>query len=245
MRIVVTGGSGALGSLVVADAQARGHDALAISRRTGVDLSTGEGLAAALDGADAVVHCASNPRRPRPVDVGGTRRLVEAIDPSTHLVHVSIVGCDASPFGYYVAKTEAEQILAAAGRRVTVVRATQFHDFAAMIARTLTKGPLAVSLRGMAVQSVETAWVAGRLVDRAEGPTPEGFVRATDLAGPEVLTMPEITARLRTHDGGRPPKVLQLPAVGGAMKSFANRTNLPSAEVEIGGRTFDEWLARQ
>ncbi|MDT0200522.1 NAD(P)H-binding protein [Nocardioides sp. AE5] len=243
MRIVVTGGSGALGSLVVDEARTRGHDVTAISRRTGVDLATGDGLTEAVRGADAVVHCASNPRKPGPVDVDGTRRLVEALGPQTHLVHVSIVGCDASPFGYYVAKTKAEEILANAGVATTVVRATQFHAFAAMIAGALTKGPVALTLRGLAFQSVETAWVARRLVDHAEAPRPDGFVRATDLAGPEVLTGADIAVRLRRHAGRKAPHVLGLPAVGGAMRSFAQRTNLPGGDVETGGCTFDEWLA--
>jgi uncharacterized protein YbjT (DUF2867 family) len=243
MRIVVTGGAGALGRLVVADAEARGHDVLPASRRTGVDLATGEGLAAAMAGADAVVHCASSPRRPSRVDVDGTRRLVEVLPPEAHLVHVSIVGCDENPFGLYVAKTKAEEILANARRSVTVVRATQFHEFAATIARALTHGPFTVTVRGMAYQSVETAWVARRLVDRAEGSRPEGYARATDLAGPRALPLHEIAARLREHQGRTPPRTLTLPPIGGVLKAFARGTHLPGHDVEIGGATFDEWLA--
>ncbi|NYG59011.1 uncharacterized protein YbjT (DUF2867 family) [Nocardioides daedukensis] len=245
MRIVVTGGAGALGSLVVAEGRSRGHDTASISRRNGVDLATGRGLSEALAGADVVINCASNPRKPAPVDIEGTRHLVQAIEPGTHIVQISIVGCDRNPFGYYRAKTQAEQILAESDRPVTIVRATQFHDFAATMARSLTLGPVALGVRGLACQPVETRWVASRLLDHAEEARPQGCRRATDLAGPAVFTLPEIASRLRTHAGRGVPRVLTLPPVGGVLRSFANRTNLPSGEVEIGGASFDDWLAGQ
>ncbi len=41
------------------------------------DLSTGENLEAAVQGADTIVHCASNPVRPRQTDVAGTELLLQ------------------------------------------------------------------------------------------------------------------------------------------------------------------------
>lgn len=245
MKIMVTGGQGALGREVMADARARGHAVASASRRTGVDLRTGEGLASALDGVDAVIHCASNPRDPRPVDIDGTRRLVEAVGPDTHIVYVSIVGVDVTPYSYYHAKLAAEKLLAEASIPSTVVRATQFHDFAASMARRLMRGPLVVTVGDMRSQPVDIRWVAARMVDHAVGAAPSRPVRATDLAGPDVMRMPQMAAKLRAHDGASAPRVLRIPPVGAAMKAFASGSLLPGDDVEIGGSTFDEWLATQ
>ena len=98
MRIVVTGGAGDLGSRVVREATARGHDVLPASRRTGVDLTTGEGLEDVLLGADTVVHCADDTSRGDTVTVYATRRLADAAaSHGVHLVHISIVGIDQHP----------------------------------------------------------------------------------------------------------------------------------------------------
>jgi uncharacterized protein YbjT (DUF2867 family) len=248
MQVLVTGGSGALGSLVVTELRSRGHQVRAASRRTGVDLATGEGVARAVEGVDAVVHCATRPQSPQRVDVDGTGRLVAAAARQPvvpHVVHVSIVGCDLNPFPYYRAKTEVEHRLELWGRPVTVVRATQFHPFAAAVARLLTLGPVALSVGDMAVQPVDPAWVASRLVDVATSPAPEGFSRATDLAGPEMLTMADVAGLLRGHAGKASPRVVRVPPVGGAMRAFSDRTNLPRGDVEVGGQSFAQWLEGQ
>jgi uncharacterized protein YbjT (DUF2867 family) len=248
MRVLVTGGSGTLGSEVVAELRRRGHEPRSASRRSGVDLATGEGVAEALAGVDAVVHCATRPQRARAVDVEGTRRLAAeaARRPSPpHVVYVSIVGCDANPFPYYRAKARAESLLAAAALPVTVVRATQFHPFAAAVARALTLGPVALSLGDMAVQPADVPWVAGRLVDAACAPAPSGFRRATDLAGPELLSMADVAGALRRHRGATAPRVVRIPPVGGTLRAFSSRTNVPGPSVEVGGRSFSQWLRAQ
>ena len=248
MRVLVTGGSGALGAEVVDELGRRGHEVRPASRRTGVDLSTGVGLAEAVAGVDVVVHCATAPQRPRRVDVDGTGRLVAAVGRQPvppHLVCISIVGCDRSPFPYYRAKTEVEQRLARWGGPATVVRATQFHPFAAAVANALTVGRAAFSIGDMAVQPSDTAWVANHLVDVATGPAPQGFTRAIDLAGPDVLTMGEVAAMLRRHAGKGSPRVVRVPPVGGVLRSFSDRVIVPSGEVETGGRSFAAWLDSQ
>jgi uncharacterized protein YbjT (DUF2867 family) len=248
VRIVVLGGSGALGALVVAEAAGRGHTVVAASRRTGVDVSTGEGLAEAVAQADAVVHTATSPLHHRVVDIGGTQRLAEAVaarPEPPHLVYVSIVGCDANPFPYYRSKAEAEEVLEGSGAPATVVRATQFHSLAAFMARTFTLGPLALAVGRMAVQPVDPAWVASRLVDVAEGPHARGLTRAPELAGPEVLPLPEVAALVRQHEGRSRPRVLRVPALGGTLRAFSRGTNLPGPGAEIGGVTFAHWLADQ
>ncbi|HET7397737.1 MAG TPA: hypothetical protein VFJ94_04355 [Intrasporangium sp.] len=247
MRIVVTGGAGDLGSRVLAELVHRGHDAVSASRRSGVDLATGHGLAEALDGAAAVVNCADDPRRGDAVTVGGARRLAEAVAasaPPLHLVHISIVGCDANPLRYYQRKAAAESAIAQSGARSTVLRATQFHSLAARFARMLTVGPITVSTGSLAFQPADVDWVAARLADLASGPPPERAVRATDVAGPGVLTVGEIAALVRQRAGRGAPRVLTVPPIGRTMRAFAERSNVPDpSAVETGGRTFAEWLA--
>jgi len=59
MRIVVIGGAGLIGSKLVKDVHARGHEAVPASPDTGVNTLSGEGLADVVRGA-AVVVDASN-----------------------------------------------------------------------------------------------------------------------------------------------------------------------------------------
>lgn len=243
----MTGGAGDLGSRVVAQLRERGHEAVPASRRTGVDLSTGSGLDAALRGADAVVHCADDTSAGDAVTVYGTRRLADvAAAQDVHLVHISIVGIDGHPLPYYKRKLRAEQGIAAAGGAATVLRATQFHSLAAYFARVLTKGPVAFAIGDMVIQPVDTDHVAARLADLALGARPAAYARATDLAGPDVLALVDIATLVRSHRGAPAPRVVHLPAVGAVLKAFARGANVPPAgTADTGGRTFAAWLAEQ
>ncbi len=245
MRIVVTGGAGTLGRHVVARLTELGIDVTSASRRSGLDLSNGAGLADVLSGADAVVHAATNPLSHRRVDLDGTRRLVEAIraeGAKMHLVYVSIVGCDANPYPYYRTKYACERLLAASGCRVSVVRATQFHSLVAGLARAVRIGGLGFSVARVAVQPCQTAWVAGQLADLAVIEPPEDFRRAPDLAGPETMSLAEAVRRVARHDGHARTRIISVPPVGGVARSFAGGSNLPGRSARIGGATFDAWL---
>ncbi len=249
MRIVVTGGAGALGSRVVAEAAGRGHEGVAASRRTGLDLATGAGLDRALHEADAVVHCADNLAKGRSVTVDGTRRLalgVSAMATPAHLVYVSIVGCDLSPLPYYRNKSAAEELIRSVSTSATVLRSTQFHSLAAYFARTLSAGPLTFAIGDMALQPVDIDWVAARLVDLATGPAPTAYTRAEDVAGPEVLALGQLAALVRAHAAKPAPRVVRLPPLGRLMRSFSDRTNVPApGTADVGGRPFRQWLHQQ
>lgn len=247
MRIVVTGGAGDLGSRVVRELAGRGHEAVSASRRTGVDLATGAGIDAVLADADAVVHCADDPRQGDTVTVYGTRRVADAAAArGIHLVHISIVGIDRLPVGYYRRKLRAEQGIAGAGGPATVLRATQFHSLAAFFGRSLTKGPFTFSIGDMALQPVDTDFVATRLVDLALGARPAAYTRATDLAGPDVLGLGEIATLVRAHRGARPPRVVRVPPFTRTMRALGERRLVPApGTAETGGRSFGDWLDHQ
>jgi uncharacterized protein YbjT (DUF2867 family) len=220
---------------------------MAASRRTGVDLGTGEGLNRVLQGAEVIVHAASHPMRYRKVDLDGTRRMIKILrdrpDPP-HLVYVSIVGCDRNPYPYYRAKYACELVLERSGLPVTVVRATQFHTLVATLARVFGRGPVSVQPQ-MSFQPCDTLWVADRLVEAALGEPPSAYRRASDLAGPEVTTLGEAVDLLRQARGKPPSRAITLPAVGGTLKAFAAGTNLPDADAMIGGPSFREWLTHE
>src|SRR6478609_3130257 len=193
MTVVVTGGAGGLGREIMAGYAARGLEARSASRRTGFDLATGAGVREALSDADVVVHVATSPSHYRVVDLGGTRRMIATLSElgrRPHLVYVSIVGCDRIPFRYYRTKTACEMALLESGLPVTVVRATQFHDLIYRLT-SIARWPIAVVPGKVVVQPCERRWLADRVVEIALGEAPEGFTRATDLAGPERLTVPE------------------------------------------------------
>lgn len=121
--LLVTGGTGTLGREVTERLRTDGHQVRVLSRRSqpyAVDLRDGTGLDAAVDGVDAIVHCATTPRGGDDTAAG---HLIEAAGRAgvPHLVHVSIVGVDRVPLGYYRVKRQVEL-------GWTILRTTQFHD---------------------------------------------------------------------------------------------------------------------
>jgi uncharacterized protein YbjT (DUF2867 family) len=246
VKVVVTGGNGRLGREIMTGLRANGATATAASRRTGVDLSTGVGLRAALEDADVIVHAASHPTRYRKVVLDGARRIVKIINerPDTaHLVFVSVVGCDRNPYPYYRARWASEIALERSGLPVTVVRATQFHTLVESLARVFGRGPVSVQPR-IAFQPCDHRWLAGEIVAIALGEPPPAYQRVTDLAGPEQIGLREAVELVRESEGKPPPRVFQLPVVGGTLTAYAWGTNLPDAQARIGGPSFTSWLRR-
>jgi uncharacterized protein YbjT (DUF2867 family) len=178
---LVTGSSGTLGRSVVDGLLAGGHQVRVFSRRprpagapatvgwvTG-ELVSGRGLA----DVAVIVHCASNPLRPR-VDIDGTRNLVEAAQEAGiwHLVDISIVGVDRVPYRYYQAKLAAERLIQASGLPWTILRATQFHQLVLLVARGLARLPLVPVPAATSFQPIDAAEVADRLTARTLAPRP-------------------------------------------------------------------------
>ena len=244
MYVVVTGGTGGLGREVVSLLRERENRVIAASRRTGVDLRTGEGLRGVMQGADIVVHAARHQTQYRKVDLDGTRRLIKILRDRTeppHLVYVSIVGCDRNPYPYYRAKYASELVLERSGLPVTVVRATQFHTLVATLARIFGRGPVSVQPQ-MSFQSCDHLWLADRLVETALAEPPSGYRRAPDLAGPERMTLGEAVDLAWRAEGRPPARAIRLPAVGGILQAFAAGANLPGPDAVIGGPGYREWF---
>ena len=189
MRIAIIGGTGTLGRAVAAELAARGHEARVLSRhaeRYRVDLTTGFGLDAALEGCDAIVDASNdaNPKKARPVLVDGTRRLARAGAEAgvRHHVAVSIIGCEQVPIGYYKVKVEQERAVAQGGLPWTVVRATQFHDLLGQAFAAGAKFGVLPLLR-VPLQPIAVADAARAVADAAESEPRAGRI---EVAGPEV-----------------------------------------------------------
>lgn len=243
--VLVTGGTGVLGSRVVSRLAADGNAVRVLSRRErpGADgvqsfrgeLRSGKGLRAAVEGVDTIVHCASSPLwRARTTEVSGLRNLIAAThDARPHLLYISIVGVDRIPYYYYRAKWEAERVLSASSLPWTILRATQFHYLISKYAL----GPLAVAPKGSRVQLLDASEVADQLVELVEA-EPSG--RVADMGGPEILTMRDV-AQLQKKVLGRRLWVLELPAVGRTAQGFRDGFNL-CPDQAVGQITYEEYL---
>lgn len=253
--VLVTGGTGTIGAQAVRELiesnvpttvfTRMAGSALPGSREVVGDLTTGAGLAEALDGVQAVIHCASNPTHTQDVDIDGTRRLCDALaehNPQARLIHVSIVGCWDNPLPYYRAKAAAETVVTGSGRPHVIARATQVHE----LVHRLVKGQVAgfgIGIRGLRFASVESAWLAKQLVDLAlEETLPTSSM---EYAGPEVLSARELAVLTAHIEGRRTPRVVSIPAVGGMLKRFSEGSNLPGPDVTRGGATYASWLSNR
>jgi uncharacterized protein YbjT (DUF2867 family) len=237
MRIAVAGGTGTVGSFIVSSLRSLDHEVRVLSRHSStfpVDLSTGTGLAIALDGCDAVVDAAQGGRQTL---VDGSRRLLAAAREAGvgHHVCVSIVGCDLVPIGYYKLKTAQEAVVAAGDVPWTIVRATQFHELLASAFRRLAVFPVP----GLKLQTVSSHEVGAAVADFATQPA---RLARVEVAGPTVTTLRSLAEDYRRVAGRRMVLVpMPLPGrIGRALRGGA----LTSANPDVTGKVdFATWLA--
>ena len=246
MRIAVLGGSGVVGRHVVEIAAARGHEATACSRRTGVDLVTGAGLDSALEGVAVAIDVSTT----RSVRRGPAREFFEAAarhlqaacsrQGVAHVIVLSIVGIDQlRAWGYYDAKLTQERLNLDGPVGVTVLRATQFHEFPGQLAaRSTVAGVTAVP--DLLVQTVAARSAAEALVDVAGSDGPTG--RGADLAGPGPPARLPALVRATLERDGRRARVLGVRVPGAMGRAVRDGALLPPPDAHLVGPTFEAWL---
>jgi uncharacterized protein YbjT (DUF2867 family) len=241
MRVAVAGGTGMIGRHLVSALKRSGNEPVVLARSRGVDITTGSGLDEALAGSDVVIDVSNvstlSKKRSVQFFTAATQHLLAAGARAgvKHHVALSIVGIDRVGAGYYQGKLAQEQLIAAGGLPWTVLRATQFHEFAGQLLQR-SPGPLVVVPR-MPVQTVAAREVADQLVALATGPAVGGF--APEIAGPEVHELADLVRQvLRRREQRRP--VVRVPIPGGG--SAARGGLLPAGEYTAGTQTFAEWL---
>lgn len=246
MKLAVAGGTGVVGTHVVDVAKGRGHDVVVLSRRTGIDVRSGAGLTEAIAGADAVIDVLST--QTLSADVATeffteTTRALLAAEKRIgvpHHVALSIVGIDRAPYGYYAGKVAQERLVETGSVPWTILRATQFHEFAGQTYERAKLGPLHLAVR-MRTQPIAAREVAERLVELAEA-APSG--RARDLGGPreeDLAAMMRAYARAKGSRAWIP--AISMPGDGGRRQRDGSL--LPGPDAQLGRQTFDEWLAAQ
>jgi uncharacterized protein YbjT (DUF2867 family) len=245
-RIAVAGATGRVGRHTVDVLHEGGHDVVAISRSTGVDVITGDGLAAALEGVETIIDVTTGPSPEQgPATEFFTtaiRNLEEAGEKAgvRRLVVVSIIGVDKSAAGYGAAKLAHERAALAGPIPARIVRAAQFHELVEMLMGWGRQGDV-VYLPKMRTQIVAARTVAEELAAVALSDEPEG-ARPAEIAGPREEYLPDLAALLAARRGeevkieavSRPEDPDDVLAENGGL--------LPGPHARLAGPTFAEWL---
>jgi uncharacterized protein YbjT (DUF2867 family) len=244
VRIAVIGGTGLVGRHTV-DALARGgHDPVVVARSRGVDLATGQGLDEALAGADAAVDVtnafAGDADDARRVFGAMTERLLDAEARAGvgHHVLLSILGVDrVEGNAHYAGKRRQEEVVEAGPVPATILRATQFHEFAEMVVDWTIRDGVA-EVPPLLVQPVAAADAGQALAEAAAGP-PQG--RAPDLAGPRPEDLVDMARRALAARGRQ---VALAPTWRGGVfgVEMAGEALLPGPGARFAPTTFDAWL---
>lgn len=247
MKIVVIGGTGLIGTKLVARLRERGHEAIAASPGTGVNTMTGEGLDTALAGAQVVVDVANSPSFEDQAvldffQVSG-RNLLAAEQKAgvRHHVALSVVGTERlQQSGYFRGKLAQEQLIKASSIPYTIVHATQFFEFLGGIAQSGGQGR-GVRLSSAYIQPIASDDVAEAMADAALSEPVNGTV---EIAGPERVRMADLVARYLKATGD--DRAVQ--ADPGALYFGAllnDHSLLPGENVRLGAIGFEEWFARR
>ncbi len=247
MKIVVIGGTGRIGSKVVAILRQGGHKVVPAAPNTGINTITGEGLEEAMAGTRVVIDLANSPSfEDKAVleffQVSGRNLLAaeSAAGGVRHHVALSIVGIDRMPDnGYFRAKVAQEKLIGDSGIPYTIVRSTQFMEFLGGIADDGTHGKTVRISPGL-FQPIAAEDVASIVADVALQSPRNGIV---EIAGPERAPFHQFVSRyLKAMED--PREVVSDPEAryfGGLVRE---QSLVPLGKACLGRIAFDEWLRR-
>jgi uncharacterized protein YbjT (DUF2867 family) len=217
MKITVMGASGLIGTKLVEELTAGGHEVVAASRSSGVDVLTGEGLAEALAGADAVVDVTNSPSfEDDPVMQFFTKATTNTVAAAKaagvgNYVVLSIVGVQGLPdSGYMRAKVAQEKLLTESGLPYSIVRATQFSEFADAITASMTVGD-EVRVPDALIQPITADRVASDVARAAVANPLNGVV---NIGGPAKIPFEQMARESLARQGDDSKTVVVDPEVG-------------------------------
>jgi uncharacterized protein YbjT (DUF2867 family) len=245
MKIVVIGGTGLMGSKVVALLRQRGQEVLAASPNSGVNTLTGEGLPGALAGAQVVVDLANSPSFEDAAVMkffqtsGRNLFAAETGAGVRHHVALSIVGTDRSDNGYFRAKVAQEKLIKTSGIPYTIIRSTQFLEFLGAIAASSADGNT-IRISPSLFQPIAADDVAAAVADVALAAPRHGII---EIAGPERAPFNEFVARYLKAVGD-PRDVVRDPGARYFGGRLEQRSLVPLGEARLGRIGLDEWLRR-
>jgi len=246
VKIVVIGGRGLIGTKLVNELRQRGHEVVAASRASGVDVMTGEGLPAALAGAKVVVDVANAPSWEDAAvleffETSGRNLLAaEAAAGVGHHVALSVVGTERLlASGYFRAKMAQEALIKASKTPYTILRATQFFEFVGGIVDEATDGQT-VRLSPAFLQPIVSDDVALAVAEVALAAPANGMI---ELAGPERIRLDDLARRFlrATND---PRQVVTDPRARYFGIELTDASLTPGDNPRLGSTLFDDWLAR-
>ena len=246
MKIIVIGGTGLIGSRLVTQLRAQGHEAVAASPNTGVNSITGEGLAEALKGASAVVDVTNSPSWDDAAVLAffetSTRNLLSygAAAGVKHHVALSVVGTERMlASGFFRAKMAQENVIKASKIPYTIVRATQFFEFVKGIADFSTEGNK-VRMPSALIQPMAADDVAAAVARVATGAPANGMV---EVGGPEKFHLDELVRNYlaATKD---PREVVTDPKAHYYGIEVSEKTLVPDDGARLGETHFETWLTR-
>jgi len=247
MKIVVIGGTGLIGSKVVTNLTAQGHDAVPASPGSGVNTLTSEGLTEALAGADVVVDVSNSPSFEDAAVLEffdtSTRNILgaEAIAGVGHHVALSVVGTERlAESGYMRAKIAQEKLIKNSSIPYTIVHATQFFEFAARMADEASDGDT-VRVPPVLIQPMAADDVAAAVCNAALAAPVNTTI---EIAGPEALRFEDFV-RERLRSVGDQRVVVADPQARYFGARLSERDLLPGDGAQLGPTRFDDWLRQQ
>jgi uncharacterized protein YbjT (DUF2867 family) len=249
-KIAVAGATGRLGRHVVDVLEEAGHDVVRMSRGTGVDVVTGEGLSEALVGVDSIVDAASWPTNEQePATeffIASSRNLQEEGERAgvQRIVVVSIIGADRATAGFIASKVPHEQAMKSGPIPVRILRAAQFHEFVPLFLEWGRQGDV-IYVPQMRTQLVAARTVAEALADLVNGPEPAPETSIPEIAGPREESLVEMAKLVaaRRGDSVRIEGVSDPDDPEQAL--FASGALLPGPNAVLAGPTFEQWLSTQ
>jgi uncharacterized protein YbjT (DUF2867 family) len=249
-KIAVAGATGNVGRHVVDVLEAEGHDVVPMSRASGVDVVTGDGLANALAGVDTIIDVST---QPSPDEEAATafftasaRNLQELGQEAgvERIVLVSIIGIDRFTGGYYAAKKTQERAMLSGPIPVRILRAAQFHEFVPALMEWGRQGDVSYVPR-MRTQLVAARTVAEALADLANGSGPargSSTPPFPEIAGPREESLVDV-AKLLAARRGDPVRIEEMSSWDYPESHlWATDALLPGPDATLSGPTFEEWL---